>query len=172
MNRINHIILQKTALIFLILIIPLIICSYSSFYKDGKELQKITGAFYALSVRNVDTVAVWYSSNLGFSIDRKGELVKGGPKFALLRGHNIMIELGQFKTAKSRSSWGLPEMEVQDVYGIFKIGFEIKNLDEMYAAAKDKGLTILFPIVRPQGASYRTFGLKDPENNIVQFFGE
>lgn len=166
--------LNKFLIFMLICIIIFSTTSCALFYSKYGEnrMPKLNGAFFALSVASVDTVAEWYSVNLGFSIDRKGQLVKDGPKFAILSRPGALIELAQFKNSKSRSSIGFPGAEAQDIYGIFKIGFEIENLDEMYQLAKKRGLNIFFPIVRPQNAPYRTFGIKDPENNIVQFFGE
>lgn len=131
----------------------------------------IQSAFFALSVSNIDILTTWYSENLGFCVDQQGEVANGGPKFAILSRDDALLELLQFPTAKSREASGLTE-ETHQVHGILKIGFVVTDLDALFSTAQKRELNIFFPIVNPPNVPLRTFGLKDPDSNIVQFFGK
>jgi hypothetical protein len=47
----------------------------------------------------------------------------------------------------------------------------VKDLDALYSRAQARQLNVFFPPVQPPDVPMRTFGLKDPDGNIVQFFG-
>lgn len=154
----------------------LLICMFSyallgclSIGPHPKELAfQNQGAFYALSVDDFDGIITWYTTHLGFEIESRGENV--ARKGALLRRPGVLLEIGAFGTAKSRIEWGV-EAESHEVEGIFKIGFQVADLDALFAYAEQQELDVFFPIVNASN-EFRTFGVKDPEGNIVQFFGE
>jgi hypothetical protein len=52
-----------------------------------------------------------------------------------------------------------------------KIGFEVDDIDALYRQARDKKLRI-FDLVQAPDLPLRTFGLCDPDGNIVQIFGK
>lgn len=134
-----------------------------------KNQPETQAAFFALSVSDVALLAAWYSEYLGFHIDIEGEVANGGPKFAMLSRDGALLELLQFPTAKSREASGLTE-ETHQVHGFLKIGFVVADLEALFSTAESRGLNIFFPIVQPPNVPWRTFGVKDPDHNIVQFF--
>ena len=131
----------------------------------------VTASFAALSVSDVDRVAAWYTQLLGFSVEIDRRSASGGPKAMLLSRDGARLELLEFPTAKSRQGWGL-DAEAHELHGILKIGFVVADLDALYATAQSRQLTLFFPLVTPEGSSLRTFGLLDPDGNIVQIFGK
>jgi catechol-2,3-dioxygenase len=130
----------------------------------------VTGAFAALSVHDLDRVATWYGQHLGFQVQVRSQPANG-PKGAILTRQGARLELLEFSTAKSREAWGLPA-EAHQVHGILKLGFEVSDIDALFANAQAKRLEVFFPLVTPPNSPLRTFGLLDPEGNIVQFFGK
>ena len=60
----------------------------------------------------------------------------------------------------------------ESVHGILKIGFEVADLDGLYSRARERHLDVFFEPTQPAGNPLRTFALKDPDGNIVQFFGK
>lgn len=131
----------------------------------------ITAAFFALSVSNLDTVEAWYVENLGFERELRSSPKGGGPRGEILVREGARLELLEFATSKPRAAWGLPP-EAEQVQGILKIGFEVSDIDALFATAQKRHLDVFFPLVTPPGSSLRTFGLRDPDGNIVQFFGK
>ena len=77
--------------------------------------------------------------------------------------------LSSFRRSQ-RTDW-LPGRESHEIHGTFKLGFRVANLDATFAQVQSAELEIFFEIVQTSGP-LRTFGLLDPEGNIVQFFGE
>jgi predicted enzyme related to lactoylglutathione lyase len=132
----------------------------------------VVGAVFALSVADVERTASWYCENLGFHVNKKGQIADSGMEFALLSRPGALLEIIKFKAAKTRAAWGLAKTEVHEVHGIFKIGFEVTDIDALFNHAKERGLQIFFPIVQARDIPLRTFGLTDPEGNIIQIFGK
>lgn len=96
--------------------------------------------------------------------------VQGGKRSrrgALLSRPGALLELGEFAGAVARDS----EVESHEVYGIFKLGFTTANLDETYEFLEQSGVEVFFSIVTASDGN-RTFGVKDLEGNIIQFFGK
>ena len=128
-------------------------------------------AFFALSVADVARTAAWYVENLGFRVDKTGRIEKSGIDFALVSRPDTLVEIVGFASAKSRAALGLAPDKPHEVHGIMKIGFEVADIDALYKRAKDKRLRI-FDLVEARDVRLRTFGLYDPDNNIVQIFGK
>jgi catechol 2,3-dioxygenase-like lactoylglutathione lyase family enzyme len=128
-------------------------------------------SFFALSVADVARTTAWYVDHLGFRVDKTGRIESSGMEFALISRPDTLIEIVRFATAKSRAAAGLDADKVHELHGIMKIGFEVADIDALYRQAKDKKLRI-FELVQAPDLPLRTFGLYDPDNNIVQIFGK
>jgi catechol 2,3-dioxygenase-like lactoylglutathione lyase family enzyme len=131
-------------------------------------LPETEGAFYAISVHNINKTIDWYTKYLGFKVEFQGG--NDQRKGALLSRPGIVLELGEFSSAIRREDIK-PNLESHEIYGIFKIGFMTKNLDETFKTLKDSNVEIFFSIVTTSDGN-RTFGIKDLEGNIIQFFGK
>lgn len=132
---------------------------------SNPSLPSTNGAFYAISVQDLGQAMDWYTKHLGFAIasQTENETRKG----ALLKRPGTVLELAEFKGAVARN----PEKESHEIFGIFKLGFTTENLDASFTFLSASGATIFFPIVRAS-ANSRTFGVKDMDGNIIQFFGK
>ncbi len=130
--------------------------------------QENVGAFAALSVADLDRVLPFYRDTLGFHVFSEGTppdrpLIK----FALLERGNALIEIVQLPDAKPR-----PEGSPALMHGFFKSGFVIDDIDAEYARLKGLNVTFAFELGQPPNGPYRIFGVRDPEGNLVQFFGK
>ena len=152
-----------------LLLVPFASCAMSAPRSPTGAAPDLTGAFFSLSTGDVDRLAAWYAENLGFAIDRKGR-TPAGVSFAILSRTGALIEILQLPTSKSREAWGLPS-EPEAVWGILKIGILVSDLDATWEKARVRSLDVFFPPVKPPDVPQRTFGLKDPDGNIVQLFG-
>lgn len=146
---------------FTVILLFVTLCSCA----QENEMLETSGSFYAISVKNLDKAAEWYAKNLDFTIESKAE--NDERKGALMNRKGCILELAEFKSA-------IDKKEIKsdiESYGIFKIGFITKNIDKSFKTLKELDVEIFFPIVNlPNGK--RTFGVKDLEGNIIQFFGE
>lgn len=135
--------------------------------QSGLLTDNTQGVFFALSVRDLEKVKDWYVQKLGFELVSQGgnEQRKG----AILKGHNVTIELAEFATAMPLNSLK-PSVESHEIYGYFKVGFSVKDLDALFKAMESREVTHFFGIVNASDGT-RTFAIKDPEGNIIQFFG-
>jgi predicted enzyme related to lactoylglutathione lyase len=161
--------------IFRILLLTLIILSAASSQLGladesprAERSPEATGAFFAISVQDLDKAVRWYSEVLGFRLTSQGgnEQRKG----ALLEREGAVLELAEFKDAVPRDKLK-SGLESHHVHGIFKIGFTTADLDATFAAVEKAGAEVFFPIVDASDGK-RTFGIKDVEGNIIQFIGD
>jgi len=114
-------------------------------------------------VQDLSQTVAWYQRHLGYEvISRADNETRSG---VLLQRPGSLLELAAFADAAARH----PGLESHQVYGVFKLGFSTPDLDQMFTKLQAADVTLFFPIVTtPEG--HRTFGVKDPEGNIIQFF--
>lgn len=132
------------------------------------ELPATSGAFYAISVRNIDEAVAWYTTHLGFQVESQGGNAER--RGALLVRPGSVLELGEFASATAREELR-PGLESHEVYGIFKLGFTTANLDQSFAYLEERDVEVFFPIVAASDGN-RTFGIRDLDGNIIQFLGK
>jgi catechol 2,3-dioxygenase-like lactoylglutathione lyase family enzyme len=123
------------------------------------------GAFFALSVRDLQATVNWYSQKLGLrnvmTIPRTGRIAGG----AALEGDGILVELIQHEDAKARV--GVPEL----THGIAKAGVIVADFDRAVAALRARGIEITggpYP-ARPNQRANLMF--RDNEGNYIQILG-
>lgn len=130
-------------------------------------LPALRGAFFALVVADARQVGDWYRNLLGFRVLLERNQPERNLVALLLEREGSMIEIVQ------RARGGASSDEVLfSRPGIAKIGFMTSDLDALHAHLEAAGVRFNHHIVRPEGNPWRTFAVRDPEGNIVQFFGE
>lgn len=162
--------MNRTLLCFLCITAPavLLACGANPSRAPAEDLPATEGAFHALSVRNIDEAIAWYTAHLGFTVESRGG--NDQRQGALLSRPGAVLELGEFVDAMAREEIS-PGLESHEVHGIFKLGFLTSNIERTFALLEAEGVEVFFPIVAASEGS-RTFGIKDPEGNIIQFFGK
>lgn len=130
-----------------------------------------SGGFVALSVASLDRLVPWYRDTLGFTVFSQGTGPNGGIRFALLQQGNALIEMLQFPDAKPRTEAEPGTTRPFQIHGVFKSGFVVADIDEVYRRIKEMGVPRAFELSKPPDGPYRTFGVRDPEGNVVQVFG-
>ena len=127
------------------------------------------GAFIALSVADLDRVLPFYRDTLGFRVFSEGTPPdRPAIKFALLQRGNALLEVVQLPDAKPRADG----VAAPQIHGFFKCGFVVDDIDAAYARLMKSNVTFAFELVQPPNGPYRTFGVRDPEGNLVQFLGQ
>ena len=146
----------------------LLTCLTLNSQAQKNSLPETDGAFFAISVKDLDESVNWYTKHLGFTVVSKGG--NDQRKGALLTRPGTVLEIGEFSSAIQRNELRT-DLESHEIHGIFKIGFTTKDIDAMFEQLKDSDVEIFFQIVDASDGN-RTFGIKDLEGNIIQFFGK
>lgn len=130
------------------------------------------GGFIAIMAEDARGLATWYEENLGFRIVQEGQRDDGKSRFVLLALGSSQIEILQNPGATK------PPIDDEGVraawrqQGFFKAGFVVPDLDGLETKLRGKRTAFSHGIVQPPGNPYRTFAVRDPEGNVIQFFGK
>ena len=130
-------------------------------------LPALRGAFFALVVTDARQTADWYRGLLGFRILLERDQPERNIVAMLLERDGAMIEIVQ-------RAQGTPpdDATLFSRPGIAKVGFIVGDLEALHARLEAADVRFNHHIVRPEGNPLRTFAVRDPEGNIVQFFGQ
>jgi hypothetical protein len=130
-----------------------------------------TGAFFALSVADINTSAEWYSEKLGLEIIMQPP--KTGPATVIvLEGGGLIVELIQHDDALPLSEAAPTINNETLIHGIFKAGVIVEDFDATVAILRERNVTIAvgpFPATADQRANVI---IRDNEGNLIQFFGK
>jgi hypothetical protein len=132
---------------------------------------KASGAFFALSVADIEASTKWYSEKLDLKI------IKQMPKenkvaVTVLEGGGLIVELIQHDDALPLSEACPSVKDNLLVHGIFKAGVIVNNLDNTLAKLRARYVEIAFGPF-PAGPNQRAnFIIKDNAGNLIQFFGK
>lgn len=131
----------------------------------------IRGAFFALSVKDAKAMAEWYRSRLGFRTMLERDLPERKIVAVLLERDGSMIELIQRADTHPAPVGEDGKRSAIKTQGVFKVALTVANLQQLHDRIAAAGVAFDYHIVQPEGNPWRTFAVRDPEGNIVQFFG-
>ena len=131
---------------------------------QSRPVFETRGAFFALSVADLDASTRWYSEKLGLSV------VMRPPKqdksaVAVLEGGGLIVELLQRDDASPAGKASYR------VHGFFKAGVIVDDLNATLTALRARGVEIAmgpFPASKEQRANAI---VRDNAGNLIQFFG-
>jgi catechol 2,3-dioxygenase-like lactoylglutathione lyase family enzyme len=129
-----------------------------------------TGAFFALSVADVNASAKWYSEALGL------EVVMQTPKqdraaVIVLEGGGLIVELIQHDDAAplSKAAPGVKNNIL--IHGVVKAGAIVADFDKTLAILKDRHVRIAFGPFPARANQRANVIIQDNAGNLIQFFG-
>lgn len=130
-----------------------------------------SGAFFALSVADIDASSKWYSEKLGLKV------VMQSPKrdhaaVTVLEGGGLIVELIQHDDALPLGKAAPAVKGNLLVHGVFKAGVIVDDFDKTLAMLRARGAEIFigpFPARPNQRANVI---IKDNAGNLIQFFGK
>ncbi len=126
--------------------------------------------FWALSVANLDRELAWYRDTLGFTVHSVGTQ-SSGARYALLQQGAALIELLQVPMAKSLAEVAPGLTDPSRLRGFFKGGMVVSDVEGLSRQLHVRGVRFAFELTEPNGGPYRVLGVRDPEGNLLQFFG-
>ena len=131
----------------------------------------IAGGFFALSVKDVDASAKWYSEKLGLKIVMQPPKANSA-RVIVLEGGDLIVELIQHDDARDLKQVAPTIDNNILVHGIFKAGVVVQDIDKTLAFLKERNVPIAigpFPKTAEQRAN---FIIRDNEGNLIQFIGK
>jgi len=121
-----------------------------------KAIATVNGAFFAVSVADLDASAKWYS-------EKSGPI--GG--FVILEGGGLIVELLKHAAAAPRSSNG-PDA----VQGFFKAGAIVADFDRTVSTLRARGVEIVVGPFAARATARANVIFKDNAGNLIQLFGD
>jgi len=159
----------------LLTLLPLVGCSSTTRTAPAVEAADAfgaaPGAFLALSVADMDRVLPFYRDTLGFKVFSEGTAPHRPIRFALLQHGTALIELLQFPDAKPLKEAAPDTPYPHQIHGFFKGGFVVADIDSLYRKMQSMNVERSYELGKSAGGPYRTFGIRDPEGNLLQIFG-
>jgi catechol 2,3-dioxygenase-like lactoylglutathione lyase family enzyme len=150
-------------------VLLLLSITFISFFSNSQE-DSIKSFFSAVYVTDIERSIEWYSKVLDLKLRNRFDSKERGFKQVNLVNDNILIELVEIdKTIiKDTVLARYPGRTV--MAGFYKTGFRVGNIDTFHK--KLEGLKVNFygNIVNDPVDQKQTFLVKDPDNNILQFF--
>jgi len=129
-----------------------------------------TGAFAALSVRDVAAGARWYSEKLDMRVVMSMPK-QNGVAVTVLEGSGLIVELIQNDEARALSQAAPSVKERVLVHGPFKMGAVVADFDGTVALLKARGVEIAYGPYPARPDQRANVIVKDNEGNLIQFFG-
>jgi catechol 2,3-dioxygenase-like lactoylglutathione lyase family enzyme len=128
------------------------------------------GAFFAVSVRDLDASAAWYGEKLGLKVTMQVPK-RDGTAMRLLQGGGLTVELIEDDAAVPLKV-AAPAIEHDyRVHGIFKAGLFVEDWDRLVATLRQRGVEIAIGPFPPRPDQPANLIVRDNEGNPIQFFG-
>jgi catechol 2,3-dioxygenase-like lactoylglutathione lyase family enzyme len=148
-----------------VLSIVLALASQGASVPATSPLVSSIGAFFAVSVADIEASTRWYAEKLGMRVTL--HLPKDGKaSVTVLEGGRLTVELIQHDDATPAGR--APEL----VRGIFKSGIVVDDLEVVLAQLKARGVPIAFGPFPARGNIRSNLIIRDNEGNLIQFFGK
>ena len=132
------------------------------------QLPIIGKSFFALTVKNADSVANWYSSTFQLRSLKEINDTSMGAVVKIIGNDNMVIEILQLKDSKPAKDLGL-ESPFQ-MHGFVKVGFFVKSLGDVQKYFDQKQIKILYGPFNDESTRTKNLIISDCEGNLVQFF--
>ena len=131
-----------------------------------------TGAFFALSVEDMEASTRWYVEKLGLRVTMPRSRM-GKAAATVLEGGGLIVELVQHDDALPLTR---PAPAVQGgslfVHGIFKAGFVVEDFDATIALLRARQVEIAFGPFPKRPTQRANAIIKDNAGNFIQIFGK
>lgn len=130
-----------------------------------------TGAFFALSVADINASAKWYSEKFGLKV------VVQPPKtnrstVTVLEGRGLIVELIEHDDALPLGKIAPAVKDNLLIHGVFKAGVIVDNFDKTVAMLKERNVPIAFGPFPAKSNQRANVIIRDNSGNLIQFFGK
>jgi len=125
-------------------------------------------SFFALTVKNAETVASWYSSTFNLRSIKEINDTAMGVVVKIIGNDNMVIEILQMKDSKPAKDLGLTS--TFQMHGFVKAGFFVKSLEEAQEHFTQKNIPIKYGPFNDESTKTKNLIISDCEGNLLQFF--
>jgi catechol 2,3-dioxygenase-like lactoylglutathione lyase family enzyme len=129
------------------------------------------GAFFALSVKDIQASGTWYREKLGLKVTLNPPRSDFG-EVMVLEGGGLIVELIQTAKARALSSLNPPVSDPFELHGFFKAGVIVEDFDAALASLKERGVPIAIGPFAAKEGRRANFIIEDNAGNLIHFFGK
>jgi catechol 2,3-dioxygenase-like lactoylglutathione lyase family enzyme len=133
-------------------------------------MQNFTFYHIALSVSNLDKVASWYETLLGFKRITPRITFTENSDYCFLELNDFKLELVEDKRSKPFHRENPPSHSLSQ--GVTHFSFKVPDLTKTIQLMKDKSVEIVIEDFTVEEIKNRIMIIKDPDGNLVQFLQE
>ena len=134
----------------------------------GPEL-RVTGAFFALSVPDIDASAKWYQDALDVAVVMRTPKQNGAAAI-VLEGGGLVVELIQ-QDGSIGANPGKTEANPMLTQGLVKAGAIVSDFDRLIARLRERHVAIVFGPYPARSGQRANAIVRDNAGNMLQFFG-
>lgn len=136
----------------------------------GAPVIAATGAFFALSVADVEASARWYAEKLGLAVVMRTPMTAGAA-VTVLEGEGLIVELIQHDDAIPLRQAAPAVKDRFRVHGLGKAGVIVADFDETMRRLKQRGVPFLYGPFPARGNQRANVIIQDDSGNLIQIFG-
>lgn len=127
----------------------------------------VNGGFIALSVPDLDASANWYAEKLSLQTVKQAISADKKSAVTILQGNGLAVELIWLAQAVSLSSIA-PELQgSHQLYGIFKAGIFVEDMDSALKQLKSLDVIVAFEPFFDAAMECRMFAIRDNNSPAV-----
>jgi catechol 2,3-dioxygenase-like lactoylglutathione lyase family enzyme len=127
------------------------------------------GAFFALSVANLDASVRWYSEKLGMKVVMR-EPKRDGVAVAVLEGGGLVVELIALDDAAPLSKAAPGVKDALHVHGLVKAGAIVADFEGTLRLLRERNVEIAFGPFPARANQRANVIIRDNAGNLIQFF--
>ncbi len=132
------------------------------------QVSIIGKSFFALTVKNADSVAIWYSSTFNLKSQKEINDTERGVVVKIIGNESMVIEILQMKDSKPAKDLGLNS--TFQMHGFVKVGFFVKDLEAAQKHFNQKNIKIKYGPFDDKSTKTKNLIISDIEGNLLQFF--
>jgi catechol 2,3-dioxygenase-like lactoylglutathione lyase family enzyme len=132
---------------------------------------RTSGAFFALSVPDLDASIQWYTEKLGLHIVMRPPK-EDRAEVAVLEGNGLIVELLQLTDAKPFSQAAPGTSANYLVHGFFKAGIVVEDYDAALEALRARGAEIAMGPFPARPGQRANVIVRDNAGNLIQFIAK
>jgi catechol 2,3-dioxygenase-like lactoylglutathione lyase family enzyme len=145
-------------------------CKFDLRLRPSEARFKATGAFFALSVADMQASAKWYSEKLGLKVVME-EPKRAGSAVTVLEGGGLIVELIQDDNALPLSQAAPASTRRESVHGLFKGGALVEDFEQTVAMLRARAVEIAYGPFAARENQRANVIIRDNSGNLIQFFG-
>ncbi len=162
---------MKKMFLVIFLLFPFAVQGQSEKSSPLVPIIKTTGAFFALSVADMNESVHWYKEKLG--LETLMEMPKKNKvAVTVLHGGGLIVELLQHDDAMPLNKVSSQVKDVFLLHGMFKGGIIVDDFDNTLDMLKKRNVKIFLGPFPANGNQKANFLVKDNSGNLIQFFGK